>query len=178
MRDSPPAPGSPPFTVDDNEDASQPLAEKLELAGHDVQVAVRRAVGAEAGLGLGPEWDLAPEVILMDIGLPVMDGYELARAIREMPEIIPPRMIALTGYAQESDRVRAIEASFAEHLVKPNLGRLLSAIHTSIGRAGRAARGSSSKRRREVPAPNPQILNSPHREARPSPSCAVSTRGR
>jgi CheY-like chemotaxis protein len=114
--------------VDDNEDAAQLLAETLELAGHDVQVAY------DAPSALKSVSDFAPEVILMDIGLPVMDGYELARAIREMPEIIPPRMIALTGYAQESDRLRAIQAGFAEHLVKPiDLEHLLSAIHTSIG---------------------------------------------
>jgi len=63
-----------------------------------------------------------------------MDGYELARAIRGMPEVNPPRLIALTGYAQESDRSRALEAGFSEHLVKPiDIERLLSAIHPSIG---------------------------------------------
>jgi signal transduction histidine kinase/CheY-like chemotaxis protein len=114
--------------VDDNQDAAQLLAETLQLAGHDVQVAY------DAPSALESVSDFAPEVIVMDIGLPVMDGYELARAIRGMPEVNPPRLIALTGYAQESDRSRALEAGFSEHLVKPiDIERLLSAIHPSIG---------------------------------------------
>ena len=106
--------------VDDNEDSAQVLAEVLELIGHDTHIA------HDAPSALQTVSGFAPDVILMDIGLPVMDGYELARAIRAMTDLRSPRLIALTGYGQESDRQRAFEAGFDEHLVKPiRIERLL-----------------------------------------------------
>jgi CheY-like chemotaxis protein len=99
--------------VDDNEDSAQVLAEILELIGHETEI----AHDAPSALQAVPRF--APDVILTDIGLPVMDGYELARAVRSMREINAPRLIAITGYGQESDRQRAVEAGFSEHLVKP-----------------------------------------------------------
>jgi hypothetical protein len=60
-----------------------------------------------------------PTVALLDIGLPVMDGYELARRLRELPGLEQLRLIALTGYGQPSDRERSRAAGFDEHLVKP-----------------------------------------------------------
>jgi CheY-like chemotaxis protein len=73
-----------------------------------------------------------PEVALLDIGLPVMDGFELARQFRADPELRRTRLIAVTGYGQEHDRRRSAEAGFDAHLVKPvdidELVRLLRAF--------------------------------------------------
>ena len=72
---------------------------------------------------------------MLDIGLPVMDGYELARALRAQPGAARCRLIALTGYGQEHDRRRSQEAGFHEHLVKPvdvdRLVRLVEAVRTA-----------------------------------------------
>jgi CheY-like chemotaxis protein len=109
--------------VDDNEDAAEILAEALKFVGHETQTA------HDARSALKSVSKFAPEVILMDIGLPGMDGYELARALRSMADLNSPRLIALTGYGQESDRRRAVEAGFDLHLVKPiDIDRLLSVI--------------------------------------------------
>jgi CheY-like chemotaxis protein len=109
--------------VDDNEDAAQVLAEALKSIGHCTQIAY------DAPSALQSVSAFAPDVMLLDIGLPVMDGYELARAIRTIADLNLPRLIALTGYGQEADRRRALEAGFNEHLVKPiDLNRLLSVL--------------------------------------------------
>ena len=60
-----------------------------------------------------------PDVAFIDIGLPVMDGYELAERLRQIPALERMRLVALTGYGQESDRVRSRAAGFHQHLVKP-----------------------------------------------------------
>ena len=71
----------------------------------------------------------SPDVALIDIGLPVMDGYELAQRSRELWPASAPRLIALTGYGQESDRERGRKVGFERHLVKPvDLDTLLRAI--------------------------------------------------
>jgi CheY-like chemotaxis protein len=87
--------------VEDNEDAAEMLASLLELDGHQVRVA---RDGIEA---LSLLRDSLPEVILLDIGLPGMDGYEVARRVRLQTGPQAPMMIALTGYGQESDRAQA-----------------------------------------------------------------------
>ncbi|HEY8926200.1 MAG TPA: response regulator, partial [Polyangia bacterium] len=61
----------------------------------------------------------APDVVLLDIGLPLMDGYEVARRLRQRTEGRPPRLLALTGYGQDKDRATALAAGFDDHLVKP-----------------------------------------------------------
>ena len=61
----------------------------------------------------------SPNIMLIDIGLPGIDGYELATRLRAMPDLAAVRLIAVTGYAEEADRVRAIASGFDEHLVKP-----------------------------------------------------------
>jgi CheY-like chemotaxis protein len=109
--------------VDDNEDAAEILAETLQFVGHDTQIA------HDAPSALKSVSGFSPDVILLDIGLPGMDGYELARAIRSMADLNSPRLIALTGYGQDSDRRRAAEAGFDLHLVKPiDIDRLLAVI--------------------------------------------------
>jgi signal transduction histidine kinase/CheY-like chemotaxis protein len=116
--DGPAAPTTPAkrvrvLIVDDNLDAAQMLAEALGAMGHEVGV----AADGPSALALAAE--AAPEVALLDIGLPVMDGYEVARRLRETPGCQHTRFIALTGYGQESDRERSRRAGFYEHLVKP-----------------------------------------------------------
>jgi len=111
------------LVVDDNEDALDSLAEVLRASGHTVKAVVDglRALAAVKAFH--------PDVAVLDIGLPVMDGYELARRIRQQFGTTAPRLIALTGYGQESDRARARAAGFAEHLTKPvEVDRLLEAL--------------------------------------------------
>ncbi len=99
--------------VDDNEDAAELMSTTLELLGHQTCV----AHDGPSALQIAPEF--MPEVALLDIGLPVMDGYELARRMRELPALARIRLVALTGYGQESDRARSREAGFDAHAVKP-----------------------------------------------------------
>ncbi|HEY0480516.1 MAG TPA: ATP-binding protein [Kofleriaceae bacterium] len=108
--------------VDDNIDAAQMLADLLgahgyrTLATHDGPSALK---ALEA---------FSPHVAVLDLGLPVMDGYELARALRSRPESAATRLIALTGYGQPEDRARSAAAGFAAHVVKPIDGNLLRSM--------------------------------------------------
>jgi CheY-like chemotaxis protein len=99
--------------VDDNADAADSLALLLEVDGHQTQ-AVFSPIDALAHLE-----SFRPEVILLDIGLPVMDGYALAQRIRESPYGAATKLVALTGYGQAEDVSRARAAGFDEHMVKP-----------------------------------------------------------
>lgn len=101
------------LVVDDNEDGAEMLAAVLAARGHDTRVAHD---GPEA---LRMAGHFKPEVAFLDIGLPVMDGYELAARLRDLPELGDIRLIAVTGYGQESDRQRTRAAGFQHHLVKP-----------------------------------------------------------
>jgi signal transduction histidine kinase len=101
------------LVVDDNQDAAQATAVLLELAGHEVKAV---ADGHDA-LASAPVF--APNVILLDIGLPGMDGYAVARELRGIDETRSSCLIALTGYGQPADRKRANEAGFDHHLTKP-----------------------------------------------------------
>src|SRR6202035_1696475 len=99
--------------VDDNVDAAESLAMLLRLWGHEVAVA-HDGPGALRAAETQP-----PEVALLDIGLPGMDGYELARRLRPQPGLERTVLVALTGWGQEEDRRRSQEAGFDHHLVKP-----------------------------------------------------------
>lgn len=101
------------LVVDDNDDAATMLALALERRGFDVRIAHD---GREA-LGVASEFD--PEIAVLDIGLPEMDGYELAERMREEHHDHPLKLIALTGYGQPSDHERSAKAGFSAHLVKP-----------------------------------------------------------
>jgi PAS domain S-box-containing protein len=101
------------LVVDDNHDAAELLADVLTARGHQT----RMAHDAPAALRVAAE--LNPDVALLDIGLPVMDGYELAARLRELPGLAKVRLIAVTGYGQESDRQKTQLAGFHRHLVKP-----------------------------------------------------------
>jgi CheY-like chemotaxis protein len=111
------------LVVDDNADAVELLAEILRAAGNQVELAHD---GPEA---LRVLERFNPEVAVLDIGLPVMDGYELAARIKGELGDASPRLIAVTGYGQERDRERSREAGFEAHLVKPvSADALLAAI--------------------------------------------------
>ncbi|HEY0064333.1 MAG TPA: ATP-binding protein [Telluria sp.] len=111
------------LVVDDNEDAAVMLAMLLEASGHEVLVAHRPA----EAIALAAQH--APSVCILDIGLPDMDGYQLAAELRKMPATAHAMLIAVTGYGQQNDRVRALDAGFDQHLVKPvEAERLLSLV--------------------------------------------------
>jgi PAS domain S-box-containing protein len=99
--------------VEDNEDAAAALAELLRIWGHRVEV-VHEGPSALQAARTEP-----PHLVLLDIGLPGMDGYEVARALREIPDLEEVTLVALTGYGQDSDRVRSSRAGIDHHLVKP-----------------------------------------------------------
>ena len=101
------------LVVDDNEDGAEMLAVALTGKGYDTRVA------HDAPSALRIAADFSPQIAFLDIGLPVMDGYELAALLREIPGLSDVRLIAVTGYGQESDRLRTREAGFHGHLVKP-----------------------------------------------------------
>lgn len=101
------------LVADDNADAAETLALLLELAGHEVRVA---GDGVEA---LAVAEQFRPQIALLDIGMPRLDGYETARRLRDRPWGRSTRLIAITGWGQDQDRRRAIDAGFDRHLVKP-----------------------------------------------------------
>jgi signal transduction histidine kinase len=101
------------LVVDDNIDAAEMLAESLRSLGHDVRVAHDGPAALAALAGF------VPEVALLDLGLPVMDGFELAERLRQQPGLAGTRLIAITGYAQPIDRERTRTQGFDGHLAKP-----------------------------------------------------------
>jgi len=101
------------LVVDDNHDAALSLAMLVEMLGHEVRVAYD---GVEALQAAG---EFHPELVLLDIGMPRMDGYETCRRLREQPWGSRIRVVAVTGWGQEHDRRRSQEAGFDQHLVKP-----------------------------------------------------------
>jgi PAS domain S-box-containing protein len=101
------------LVVDDNRDATETLELLLQLWGHEVQSALN---GPEA---LSRAMEFRPEIILLDIGLPGMSGYEVARQLRTLPGFRDVFIVAVTGYGQDSDRIHSQEAGFGHHLVKP-----------------------------------------------------------
>ena len=101
------------LVADDNADAAGSLALRLELAGHEVKTAQD---GLEA---LAIARGFKPQVVVLDLGMPGMDGYETARQLRRSSWGKRARLIALTGWGQQQDRIRTAEAGFDVHLVKP-----------------------------------------------------------
>jgi PAS domain S-box-containing protein len=99
--------------IDDSEDAALSLAMLLDIDGHEVRTALDGATGIELLL------QSPPDVVLLDIGLPDINGYELARQIRQRPEGRNVLLIALTGWGQEKDKLEAAAAGFDLHLTKP-----------------------------------------------------------
>ena len=101
------------LVVEDNADSADGLATLLRLDGHVVRT---EHDGPSAVAAAG---DFRPDVILLDIGLPGMSGYEVARALRRDPGVAGAMLVAVTGYGQEEDRARSRAAGFDHHLVKP-----------------------------------------------------------
>jgi CheY-like chemotaxis protein len=122
------------LVVDDNRDAADCERILLEARGHQVAVAHSGTAGLEESRRL------RPDVVLCDLGLPGMDGYQVARALRQDPATAAARLIAVTGYGAGADVARAREAGFDLHLTKPveldRLLRALAAVTASPGEGG------------------------------------------
>ncbi len=116
------------MVVDDNEDAAAMLAMLLDASGHQVVVAHSSSQALERAR------EESPQVCLLDIGLPEMDGNELAKQLRARPETATSLLIAVTGYGQERDRDKALAVGFDHHLVKPVDSQKLYSILAGIGR--------------------------------------------
>jgi CheY-like chemotaxis protein len=101
------------LVVDDNRDSADTMGQLLRLLGSEVQTAHDGTTALELVEGY------RPEVVLLDIGMPGMDGYQVARRIRERSEFNGVTLVALTGWGQADDRRRTRAAGFDEHLVKP-----------------------------------------------------------
>jgi PAS domain S-box-containing protein len=114
------------LVVDDNTDAAQSAAMLLVMQGHRVETAHDGPSALEAARAF------RPEVVLLDIGLPGMDGFEVARAMRAQLGNGTPVLVAVTGYGQEEDRRRSQEAGFDRHLVKPVEPAALAALLGSL----------------------------------------------
>jgi DNA-binding response OmpR family regulator len=99
--------------VDDSVDAATLLSMVLEADGYDVRVA------HEAKQALEVAAQFKPEIVLLDLGLPGMDGFQLAREMRKQATTANALLVAVTGYGQAADRLRSQEAGFDHHLVKP-----------------------------------------------------------
>jgi len=115
------------LVVDDNVDAAQSLALLLEESGHVVQMAFDGPTALEIAL------DYQPNVVLLDIGLPGIDGFEVAKRLRQLPDLGSVVLVAITGYGQVIDKKRSQEAGFDHHLVKPaNFGKVLQILATVL----------------------------------------------
>lgn len=116
--------------VEDHDEMASTTALMLRLWGHEVRVALDGPAALQA------TQDRLPDVVLLDIGLPGLDGYEVARWIREQPQEKRPLIVAITGFGQEADRRRSAESGIDLHLVKPvdatQLQELLTRFQTVI----------------------------------------------
>jgi DNA-binding response OmpR family regulator len=109
--------------VDDNRDAASSLCLLLQMLGNEVRTAHDGVAAVEV------EEDFRPDVVLLDIGLPRLNGYEACRRIRERPWGGNVVIVAMTGWGQESDRLKSREAGFDHHMVKPvDYAQLMQAI--------------------------------------------------
>jgi CheY-like chemotaxis protein len=126
-RPSPTTAGKRILLVDDNEDARELLGDMLRTFGHEVELA------PDGPSALGKLETFDAEVAILDLGLPVMDGFELARRISETMQDARPRLIALTGYSREVDIAQGRAVGFDVHLVKPvDIPLLVAAIDPQV----------------------------------------------
>lgn len=114
------------LVVDDNQDAATGVSILLQTFGHDVRLAYDGASAMQAAL------EYVPDVVLLDIGLPAVSGYEVAKWMRQQPALKNVVLVALTGYGQESDRQRTKDAGFDHHLTKPAEFAKVQAILSSV----------------------------------------------
>jgi CheY-like chemotaxis protein/anti-sigma regulatory factor (Ser/Thr protein kinase) len=124
------------LVVDDNIDAAETLAMLLRIKGHEVHCAHDGPAALELAAAVSPEF------VLLDIGMPGMDGYEVARRLRADATLARVMLVAITGYGQEEDRVRSRAAGFDDHFVKPLNPHALREI---LGRRPHAPRADSSR---------------------------------
>jgi signal transduction histidine kinase/CheY-like chemotaxis protein len=122
------------LVVDDNVDAANMIAMVLQHYGHQTET----VYSAQSALETAVEY--RPDFVVLDIGLPGMDGYEVARRLRQIPELKDTRLIAATGYGQDADRQRSKEAGFDYHLVKPIDPEKLQTVLELLGRQPHAAK--------------------------------------
>jgi signal transduction histidine kinase/DNA-binding response OmpR family regulator len=126
------------LVVDDNVDAAETLRELLQMLGYAVEIAFD---GPSALRKLQARW---PDVAVLDIGLPGMDGYELAARIRQARK--PIQLVALSGYGQESDTRRALAAGFDRHLTKPvSFDELQASVGELVARADAGSKGGAAR---------------------------------
>lgn len=114
------------LVVDDNKDAADSLAMLLRMSGHNVQIAYEGRSAFEIAR------EFIPDVVFLDLGMPVIDGYEVARRLRAVPELQNTIVTAVTGWGQEEDRRRTAEAGFDHHLVKPIDSRAVETVLSSL----------------------------------------------
>jgi signal transduction histidine kinase/CheY-like chemotaxis protein len=132
--------------VDDNVDAAESLSLLLELEGHKTSIANN---GPEA---LGKVSEFKPDIVLLDIGLPGMNGYDVARAIRDLPGAERlPLLVAITGWGSEEDRRRSASAGFDEHLTKPVDISMIELLLTTL--RSRAVPGNQDLPRADAASP-------------------------
>jgi len=113
QRGKPKTQGMRVLVVDDNVDIADSMSALLDMDGYTTRV-------ANDGLrALQIAHEFKPDAVFLDIGMPGMDGYAVAKAMREMPDMQSVMLVALTGWGAESDRIRSREAGFNEHLTKP-----------------------------------------------------------
>ena len=122
------------LVVDDNHDAVETLAMLLGLWGHDVRLAADGPSAVETAAAH------RPDVVLLDISLPGMSGYEVAERLRANPELRETVLVAMTGYGQAEDKKETREAGFTLHLVKPVEPDVLQKLLADLG----ATRGGSA----------------------------------
>jgi PAS domain S-box-containing protein len=116
------------LVVDDNDDSADMVRLFLEDLGHEIRVASDGPTALEAAASF------APEMVLLDIGLPGLSGYEVAERMRHIPSCIDIPIIAMTGYARDTDRAQAERAGFTAHLAKPiSIDRLETLVHELAG---------------------------------------------
>ena len=116
------------LVVDDNRDAAETMSMLLEMWGHDVAY----AYDGPSALETAEQWQ--PQAIFLDIGLPGMDGYQVAEKMRELPHAKDAVLIAITGYGQEDDLLRSQQAGIDHHLVKPVAPDALRSLIDSLQR--------------------------------------------
>jgi signal transduction histidine kinase/CheY-like chemotaxis protein len=114
------------LVVDDNVDGAESLALLLRVAGHDVRISHNGPAGLTEAAAFHPE------VVLLDIGLPGMDGYEVARRLQEQPDLPRPLLVAVTGYGQDEAVRRSRAAGFDHHIVKPADPAALASLFASL----------------------------------------------
>jgi CheY-like chemotaxis protein len=124
--------------VDDNRDSADMIGTLLTFGGHETHTANDGLTAVDAAA------NLQPDVIFMDIGLPILNGHEAARRIRERQSDKRPVLVALTGWGQDADRRRSESAGFDAHLVKPVDDRLLGKLLVEL-RTGSAAPSEQSE---------------------------------